>query len=278
MPLIDVLHAPDDLLDLFHTLKESVLAHCCEPEPGLFIAESAKVSDRACKAGYDPVAMLVDETQMDAETDDLIRAVGDIPVYTAPAGRFKEIAGYPMTRGCLTAFRRRNMPALSETLAAASSDHRCRIAVLENVVNPVNTGSIFRNAAALGIDAVLLSKGCCDPLARRALRVSMGTVFQIPWTLTGLTGSQIAGDLKKAGFRTAAMALSESSVPITDQSLLKEDKLALFLGNEGNGLTPEAIASCDDTIRIPMRDGVDSLNVAAASAVAFWALTQPPVI
>lgn len=280
MPLLPYTEASEKLLTLFHTEKESVLARYYEPEPGLFIAESAKVTHRAADAGYRIVSMLVDDAQLNQETKDLITRFPDIPVYHAPSAEFLEISGYPMTRGVLSLFRRkyRSRPetgGLTESvlLKTLRDPQNRRIAVLEAVGNPANIGSIFRNAAALGIDAVLLSKGCCDPLSRRCLRVSMGCIFLVPWLMTGLTGAQIAARLNTAQVHTAALALSDDSVSITAPSLRQAGRLALFLGNEGNGLPPETIQRCHSVVRIPMKEGVDSLNVAAASAIAFWELS-----
>lgn len=310
MPLLSYTDAPDELLALFHTEKESILARYYEPEPGLFIAESAKVTLRAVQAGYQLISMFVEDAQLNREAQELISRFPDTPVYHAPSKEYLEISGYPMTRGILSLFRRKENSrpepvklsndivqehpssgysykakthphsALSGEKANPSSDvieaiHNAgRIAVLVEVGNPANIGSIFRNAAALGIDLVLLTKGCCDPLSRRCLRVSMGCVFQVPWIMTGLSGQELAAQLKTQGFHTAAMALSDDSVSITDPTLKLKPRLAIFLGNEGNGLPKETIASCDSVVRIPMDEGVDSLNVAAASAVAFWELSK----
>ena len=285
MPLLPFQEAPSELLSLFHTEKESILARCLEPEPGLFIAESAKVTVRAADAGYSMKAMLIDDAQLNREAQELLSRFPEVPAYHAPTREYLEISGYPMTRGVLSLFRRkqRSRPdppdragrAKEDPFSLVSSGSYRRIAVLEEVSNPANIGSIFRNAAALGIDAVLLSAGCCDPLARRCLRVSMGCIFQVPWSMTGLSGAQIAETLKELGIRTAAMALSADSVPVSDPSLKEALRLAVFLGNEGNGLPAKTIGSCDLVVRIPMRDGVDSLNVAAASAVTFWETRRP---
>ena len=312
MPLLPCTEAPEELLVMFNTDKESILARCYEPEPGLFIAESAKVTLRALDAGYEIIAMLIEDAQINQEADELISRLPDIPVYHAPSHQFREISGYPMTRGVLSLFRRRyrsrpdssqslllhpgyrgsgfeeflhslapvscQQPAIAKNTPEDTENNNSepgsplRLAVLEDVSNPANIGSIFRNAAALGIDAVLLSKGCCDPLARRCLRVSMGCIFQVPWCMTGMTGAHIAGALRSQDIRSAAMALSDNSVSITDPARRKASRLAIFLGNEGNGLPQETILACDYVVRIPMREGVDSLNVAAASAVAFWEL------
>ena len=280
MPLLPYTDASDELLTLFHTEKESILARFYEPEPGLFIAESAKVTHRAAQAGYRLIAMLIEDAQLGREARELLSSFPDVPAYHAPSGKYLEISGYPMTRGVLALFRRKEKTRSEKTrprlpdsaISIPETSHR--IAVLVGVGNPANIGSIFRNAAALGIDAVLLSKGCCDPLSRRCLRVSMGCVFQVPWIMTGLSGPGLMKQLKEQGFHTAAMALSDDSVSITDPALKEKKRLAIILGNEGNGLPEETIASCDSVVRIPMDEGVDSLNVAAASAVAFWELRR----
>lgn len=286
MPLIPYNEAPEELLTLFHAEKESILARYYEPEPGLFIAESAKVTLRAVQAGYELTAMLIEDAQLGREAQELLSRFPDVPAYHAPSDEYLRISGYPMTRGVLALFRRKEScrpeplhfipgsfySGLEKARKASASTSRRRTAVLVEVGNPANIGSIFRNAAALGISSIMLSKGCCDPLSRRCLRVSMGCVFQVPWMMTGLPGEKIADLLKTQGFRTAAMALSDDSVSILDPSLKKDPRLAIFLGNEGNGLPEETIDACDVVVRIPMKEGVDSLNVAAASAVAFWEL------
>lgn len=286
MPLVPYTEAPEELLTLFHAEKESILARYYEPEPGLFIAESAKVTLRAVQAGYELTAMLIEDAQLGREAQELLSRFPDVPAYHAPSDEYLRISGYPMTRGVLALFRRKEScrpeplhfipgsfySGLEKARKASASTSRRRTAVLVEVGNPANIGSIFRNAAALGISSIMLSKGCCDPLSRRCLRVSMGCVFQVPWMMTGLPGEKIADLLKTQGFRTAAMALSDNSVSILDPSLKKDPRLAIFLGNEGNGLPEETIDACDVVVRIPMKEGVDSLNVAAASAVAFWEL------
>ena len=286
MPLIPYTEAPEELLTLFHAEKESILARYYEPEPGLFIAESAKVTLRAVEAGYELTAMLIEDAQLGREAQELLSRFPAVPAYHAPSDEYLRISGYPMTRGVLALFRRKEScrpeplhfvpgsfySGLEKARKASASASRRRTAVLVEAGNPANIGSIFRNAAALGISSIMLSKGCCDPLSRRCLRVSMGCVFQVPWMMTGLPGEKIADLLKTQGFRTAAMALSDDSVSILDPSLKKDPRLAIFLGNEGNGLPEETIDACDVVVRIPMKEGVDSLNVAAASAVAFWEL------
>ena len=267
------LAAPE--LEVYARLTEGQLKNRAEPEKGLFIAESPKVIDRALDAGYEPVSLLMERKHVDGQARDIVARCGDVPVYTSELSVLKELTGFPLTRGVLCAMRRRPLPTAEEVCAGAR-----RIAVLEEVVNPTNVGAIFRSAAALGMDAVLLTPGSCDPLYRRAVRVSMGTVFQIPWAFIG----EAVGDwphpgmdrLRALGFRTAARALEDNSVPIDDPALAAEEKLALILGTEGEGLAARTIADCDYTARIPMSHGVDSLNVAAASAVAFWQLGGRP--
>ncbi len=257
-------------LDVYARLSEAQLLHCFEPQQGLFIAESPKVIVRALDAGYEPVSCLAEEKELTGEAVPILARCGEVPVFTAGAEVLKKLTGFPMTRGMLCAMRRRELPSVEEVCAGAR-----RIAVLENVVNPTNIGAVFRSAAALHMDAVLLTGGCSDPLYRRASRVSMGTVFQIPWTYFSKKESWPQDGMKRLralGFRTAAMALREDSVSIEDQALLAEERLAVILGTEGDGLADATIADCDYTVRIPMSHGVDSLNVAAASAVAFWQL------
>lgn len=270
-------HLEDPRLQIYTKLSETQLYHCREPHKGLFIAESPKVIERALNAGYKPVSMLMDCQQMRGEGAEVLERIGamegnPIPVYTAEEAVLRNLTGFPLTRGCLCAMERRDLPSVEETVRGAS-----RICIMEEVVNPTNVGAIFRSAAALGMDAVLLTRGCADPLYRRAVRVSMGTVFQIPWTFVGDRkdpGWPNPGmeTLRGLGFKTAAMALKKDSVSISDPGLLAEPKLAVVLGTEGDGLADETIAACDYTVMIPMFHGVDSLNVAAASAVAFWEL------
>ena len=260
-------------LDVYARLSEAQLLNREYPEQGLFIAESPKVIERALNAGCTPVSMLVERRHIEGEAREIIARCPHIPVYTAEFDVLTQLTGFKLTRGMLCAMRRPRLPSVEEVCSGAH-----RIAILENVMNPTNIGAIFRSAAALNMDAVLLTPACSNPLYRRAIRVSMGTVFQIPWTF-------LAGDdavwpeagmqtLKELGFKTAAMALSDDSVPIRDPRLLAEAKLAIILGTEGDGLADETIARCDYTVRIPMSHGVDSLNVAAASAVAFYQLSQ----
>ena len=302
-------------LDVYARLTENQLINRHEPEKGMFIAESPKVIERALDAGYMPVSILTEKRHIEGEGREILARCGEIPVYTAEFDVLTKLTGFQLTRGMLCAMYRQPLPSVRSVCKGAK-----RIAVLENVVNPTNVGAIFRSAAALGMDAVLLTTGCSNPLYRRAIRVSMGTVFQVPWTYlgeetkpetvrksepeaekepgTGIErnpepeGEKEPGagiernpepeekadsgnwqkQLHELGFHTVAMALKEDSLSIDDPKLMNADKLAIVLGTEGDGLAPETIAACDDTVCIPMAHGVDSLNVAAASAVAFWQL------
>ena len=258
-------------LDIYARLTENQLVNRADPENALFIAESPVVIERALDAGCVPVSFLMEEKHVEGKGRALIERCGDVPVYTASLETLTQLTGFHLTRGMLCAMRRPRLPDYREVCAGAS-----RIAVLENVMNPTNIGAIFRSAAALGMDAVLLTAAGSDPLYRRAIRVSMGTVFQIPWAYIGedpaLWPNPGLAWLRELGFKTAAMALREDSVSIDDAGLAAEPKLAIVLGTEGTGLTSRTIADCDYTVRIPMQHGVDSLNVAAASAVAFWEL------
>nr|WP_317284793.1 MULTISPECIES: RNA methyltransferase [Oscillospiraceae] len=258
-------------LEPFTRLTEAQLRNRLEPEKGIFIAESPKVIQRALDAGYEPVSLLMEHRQLTGQGSGVLARCADIPVYTASRELLAELTGYPLTRGVLCAMRRPKLPSVEELCADAR-----RVAVLEGIVDSTNIGAIFRSAAALNMDAVLVTPTCSDPLYRRAVRVSMGTIFQVPWTRIGEEPSQWpdAGlrRLRNLGFRTAAMALSDDSVSIEDPRLLAEERLAIVLGTEGDGLAARTIAACDYTVRIPMAHEVDSLNVAAASAVAFWQL------
>ena len=259
-------------LDVYARLSENQLLNRCEPEKGMFIAESPRVIERALDAGYRPVSCLVEKRHIEGEAKEIIRRcgeIGNVPVYTAEFDVLTQLTGFKLTRGMLCAMRRPPLPEVRQICEGSR-----RIAILENVVNPTNVGAIFRSAAALGIDAVLLTYDSSDPLYRRAVRVSMGTVFQIPWTFFEKDAWPEKGIrlLRELGFRTAAMALCDDSVSIDNPQLLAEEKLAVILGAEGDGLAFSTIADCDYTVRIPMSHGVDSLNVAAASAVAFWEL------
>ena len=258
-------------LDVFARLTEAQLRNRLEPEKGVFIAESPKVIGRALDAGYEPVSLLMEPRHIDGQGRDIIARCEGIPVYTASREILEGLTGYALTRGVLCAMRRPPLPSVEELCANAR-----RVAVLEGIVDSTNVGAIFRSAAALNIDAVLVTPTCGDPLYRRAVRVSMGTVFQVPWTRIGSEPSEWPEPglerLRKLGFQTAAMALSDDSVSIDDPRLAAEEKLAIVLGTEGDGLAERTIAECDYTVRIPMAHQVDSLNVAAASAVAFWEL------
>ena len=262
-------HAPE--LDVFARLTEAQLRSRLEPEKGVFIAESPKVIARALDAGCVPKALLMERKHIEGQAKDLIARCGEIPVYTADRETLAGLTGYELTRGILCAMARPKLPTVEALCANAR-----RVAVLEGIVDTTNVGAIFRSAAALHMDAVLLTPTCCDPLNRRATRVSMGTVFQVPWTRIGEDHTQWPQPglrrLQGLGFKTAALALTDDSVSIDDEALMAEDKLAVILGTEGDGLSARTIADCDYTVKIPMSHGVDSLNVAAASAVAFWQL------
>lgn len=304
---IESLHIKE--LDVYHEHSEPSLLHYYEPEPGVFIAESPMIVQRALDAGYEPISMLVEEKSTDfvekilehsgleslketaAQQNDNLPQNGkgnqgltgrtaqidqaeqaglpgfdDIPVYVAPLEELKKITGFHLTRSVLCAMRRKKLPTVEQVISRAR-----RIVVLDNVMNPTNAGAIFRSAAALGMDAVLLTKGSTDPLYRRAARVSMGTVFQIPWTFLEHWPEDIA-ILKKHGFTVTAMSLAENSVSLRDLRISPSDKIALVMGTEGPGLPAETVDACDLSVKIPMAHGVDSLNVAAASAVAFWSI------
>lgn len=258
-------------LDVYARLTEVQLLSRRDPSEGLFIAESPKVVERALDAGYEPVSMLLEPKHIDTQAAELVRRAGDIPIFTAPLSVLTELTGFHLTRGVLCAMRRKPLKTVEELCAGAR-----RVAILENVMNPTNVGAIFRSAAALGMDAVLLTPASSDPLYRRSVRVSMGTVFQVPWTFFDDSAEAWPhpgiDTLKALGFRTAAMALCEDFVSLRDERLAREERLAVILGTEGDGLAAATIADCDYTVRIPMAHGVDSLNVAAASAVAFWQL------
>ncbi len=257
-------HAPE--LNLYARTSERQLLNRHEPEKGIFIAESPLVIERALDAGCRPVSVLMEHRHVDGRGKEILKRCGDVPVYTAEFNVLTQLTGFKLTRGMLCAMQRPALADAEEVCAAAK-----RIAVMENVMNPTNVGAIFRSAAALNMDGVLLTSACSNPLYRRAIRVSMGTVFQIPWAF--LKGERTDVDyLHELGFQTAAMALNENSVNINNEKLLSEEKLAIILGTEGDGLAAETMDKSDYTVRIPMSHGVDSLNVAAASAVAFWEL------
>ena len=268
IPIMDFM-APE--LDVYARLSENQLYHLYEPDAGIFIAESPNVIERALNAGYEPLSFLAETRELYGDAQRILMRCEHTPVYTAEFEILTRLTGFALTRGLLCAMRRKPLPTLEAVCAGAR-----RIAVMERVMNPTNVGAIFRSAAALGMDAVLLTPGCSDPLYRRAARVSMGTVFQIPWTFLDEKicswpeeGQKI---LRKLGFRTAAMALKQDSVSVDHPALMAEERLAIVLGTEGDGLSEKTIADCDYTVMIPMAHGVDSLNVAAASAVAFWEL------
>ncbi|MGM9551733.1 MAG: TrmH family RNA methyltransferase [Clostridia bacterium] len=260
-------------LDVYARLTEAQLLNREEPVKGMFIAESPKVIERALDAGCVPVSLLLERKHIETQAKDVIARCGDIPVYTAESEILTKLTGFQLTRGVLCAMLRPPLKTVEEVCKDAK-----RIAILEDVMNPTNVGAIFRSAAALNMDAVLLTPGCSNPLYRRSARVSMGTVFQIPWTFIGKNMEDWPEKglmkLNEMGFKTAAMALSDNSVSIDDPKLLKEEKLAVILGTEGDGLAEKTIADCDYTVKIPMGHGVDSLNVAAASAVAFWQIAN----
>ena len=265
-------------LDIYARLSEAQLLHYHEPDLGLFICESPKVITRALDAGYIPVSILVEDKEIKEDVVKIITRCDalykEIPVYTANAETLSHLTGFHLTRGMLCAMKRNPLPSVTEVVKNAR-----RIAVMEDVVNPTNVGAIFRSAAALHMDAILLTPACSDPLYRRAARVSMGTVFQAPWTIFKHGPSSDAEksyitELQKIGFKTVAFALKDNSISINDPQLKSEEKLAIILGTEGEGLADSTIAACDYTVKIPMSHGVDSLNVAAASAVAFWELGQ----
>ena len=253
-------------LDVYARLTENQLVNRADPQNGLFIAESPVVIERALDAGYEPVSFLMQREHTETQGRDLLARCGDIPVYVSSLEVLTQLTGFHLTRGMLCAMRRRPLPDVQTLLRDTQ-----RVAVLEDVMNPTNVGAIFRSAAALGMDAVLLTNACSDPLYRRAIRVSMGTVFQVPWTYLP-QGEAWTDTLHALGFKTVAMALRNDSVQLWDEKLAREEKLAVVLGTEGDGLAGSTIAACDYTVRIPMTHGVDSLNVAAASAVAFYQL------
>lgn len=272
MRLVELSSLDDPALDVYARLTEAQLRNRLEPAKGIFIAESPKVISRALDAGISPLSYLMEESRLE-EARPLVERSGDVPVYTGPSELLEQLTGFKLTRGVLCAMRRPPLPSVEEVLAGAS-----RVAVLDGVVDHTNVGAMFRSAAALGVDAVLVTPTCCDPLYRRSVRVSMGAVFQIPWTRIGesVRDWPEAGlaRLEASGFSTAAFALEETSLSLDDARLSGEEKLAMVFGTEGDGLSRRAIDGCDYTVRIPMSHGVDSLNVAAASAVAFWQLCR----
>ncbi|MDE6434932.1 MAG: RNA methyltransferase [Lachnospiraceae bacterium] len=298
--IIEIVDFQAPELDVYARFTEAQLLHINEPEQGIFIAESPKVIERALDAGCIPVSILMERKHIETQGADIIKRCGKVPIFTAEFDVLTRLTGFKLTRGMLCAMYRPKLPGVKEICENAR-----RIAILENVENPTNVGAIFRSAAALNMDAVLLTSGCSDPLYRRAVRVSMGTVFQIPWTFINALNLNMDGKLfaeendiakgagisrmdieeavwpgqgirllRSMGFKTAAMALGEDCININDPNLLSEDKLAIILGTEGDGLSTDTIENCDYTVCIPMSHGVDSLNVAAASAVAFWQIGQ----
>lgn len=266
MSVIEISSLDHPGVEVFSALTEAQLRQRIEPGKGLFIAESPKVIRVALDAGYEPLALLCERKHIVGDASDIIGRCGDVPVYTGDRELLATLTGYTLTRGVLCAMHRPAQRSVTEICKDA-----CRIVVIDGVVDTTNIGAIFRSAAALGIDAVLLTRNSCDPLNRRAVRVSMGSVFLVPWTW--MDGS--LSDLRKLGFRTAAMALTAHSVSIEDPALTAEPKLAIVMGTEGDGLSDETLAEADYVVRIPMSHGVDSLNVAAAAAVAFWQLRVP---
>ncbi len=260
-------------LDVYARLTEGQLKNRADLSRGLFIAESPNVIHRALDAGYEPVSLLMERRHVEGQAREIVARCEGVPIYVSELPVLTQLTGFPLTRGVLCAMRRRPLLSMDAVCAGAR-----RIAVLENIMNPTNLGAIFRSAAALGMDGVLLTPACSDPLYRRAVRVSMGTVFQVPWAFTGVELDSWPGEglrrLKEQGFRTLAMALRDDSLSVDDPRLTAEEKLAIVLGTEGDGLADGTIADCDYTVRIPMSHGVDSLNVAAASAVAFWQLSR----
>ena len=266
--IIEITDFSDERLDVYARQTENQLVNRDKPWEGLFIAESPKVVERALDAGIEPVSVLVERKHIEGEARSILARVGDVPVFTAEFDVLTQLTGFCLTRGVLCAMRRPKPKTVSEVCENAR-----RIAVLDRVMNPTNVGAIFRSAAALGMDAVILTPGCSDPLYRRAIRVGMGTVFQLPWAYGTLALEEGGIDrLHDLGFTCAAMALKQDSVSLDDEGLNAEKKIAVILGTEGDGLSDTAVAGCDYTVKIPMSHGVDSLNVAAASAVAFWQL------
>lgn len=263
MPIIEITSLSHPGVEVFGTLTEAQLRSRVEPEKGVFIAESPKVIRVALDAGYEPVSLLCERKHIAGDAADIVVRCGDLPVYTGERELLARLTGYTLTRGVLCAMRRPVMPSVEDVCRDAR-----RVVVIDGVTDTTNIGAIFRSAAALGIDAVLLTPDACDPLNRRAVRVSMGSVFLVPWARTDGT----LDELKRLGFRTAAMALRDDAVSLDDQRLMAEPRLAIVMGTEGDGLADTTIADADYVVRIPMAHGVDSLNVAVAAAVAFWQL------
>lgn len=265
MAIIEITSLSHSGVDVFSALTEAQLRNRIEPDKGIFIAESPKVINVALNAGYEPLSILCEHKHISGDAADIIARCGDIPVYTGERNLLSQLTGYTLTRGVLCAMRRPKAQSIDDICRNA-----CRIAIIDGVVDTTNIGAIFRSAAALGIDAILLTPTSCDPLNRRAIRVSMGSVFLVPWTWL----YKPIQSLSEYGFRTVAMALSDNSIAIDNPILSKENKLAIILGTEGDGLSDKTITEADYVARIPMAHGVDSLNVAAASAVAFWQLRK----
>ena len=263
----------DPRLDLFVRLTGAQLRSKLEPEKGVFIAESPTVIEVALDSGCEPVALLTDERLINGSVEKIIKRCEGVPIYAATREVLEQLTGFALTRGALCAMRRPAQPTLGELLADAKT-----VAVLENIADSTNIGAIFRSAAALGVDAVLVTPDCCDPLCRRAVRVSMGTIFRVPWGVIGESQADWRENgvklLQSHGFKTAAMALNENSVNIDDEALMKEEKVAVILGTEGTGLAKSTIENSDYTVMIPMQNEVDSLNVAAAGVIAFWQLVR----
>ncbi len=265
--IIRITDFTDKQLDVYARLSEAQLLNRDDPHNAVFIAESPKVIERALDAGYEPVSILIEDRHIETQGKDIIARCGDIPVFTASFDVLTQLTGYKLTRGMLCVMKRRNNPEIGEILYSSR-----RVAVLENIMNPTNVGAIFRSAAALGIDAVILSADCSNPLYRRSIRVSMGTVFQIPWCFADKDSDSVIDYLHSQSYKCVAFALRNNSTDIRDYSLKKEPRLAIILGSEGDGLKTETIDKCDFVIKIPMSHGVDSLNVSAAAALAFWEL------
>ena len=268
--IIEITDFLDARLDVYARLSEGQLLNREFPEKGMFIAESPKVIERALDAGYEAVSCLMEKRHIDGEGKDILGRIGDVPIFCAEFDVLTQLTGFKLTRGMLSAMKRKPLPSVKEVC-----ENKSRIVILDKVMNPTNVGAIIRSAAALGMDAVLLSAGSSDPLYRRAARVSMGTVFQIEWTF--LSGDSL-DEIKALGFKTVAMALKDNSLSISDPRLSAEKKLAVVMGTEGDGLSDQTISNCDYTVKIPMYHGVDSLNVAAASAVAFYQLGKDEII
>lgn len=261
--VFDVSLASKEEISLFCDVSENMLKRINEPHNGYFIAESPKVIERAMDAGYEPLMMLMERKHLVGEAKEVAARAEDIRIYVGETARIRDILGYELTRGALCLMRRRDYPSITDCFG-----NMRRIVILDNVENPTNIGAIVRSAAALGVEGILFANGCADPLFRRTIRVSMGNIFLIPWTV--INKGDYMNEIHKLGFKTVAMALEENSVEIDNELLNSEDKIAIIMGNEGDGLPKETVKCCDYTVMIPMRKGVDSLNVSAAAAIAFW--------